>query len=75
MHVLHAYLEVWIPDLSFLSSNAGCYCFSYHPLATKLCCCNLSGSALAHDMYDVDGGVNVLGQVQGSCSSLVLHIW
>ena len=71
---LHANLEVWIPDLSLLGSNAGRYCFPYYPLAAKLCCCNLSCSTLAHDMHNIDGRIYVLGQVQGSCSPLVLHI-
>ncbi len=70
---LCACLEIWIPNLALLSGDARCNCFPYHPLAAKLCCCYLRSSALAHDMHDVDGGVDILGQVHGSGGPLILH--
>ena len=67
------YLKIRIPDLSFHSCNAGCYGLPYHPLTPQLCSCNLPGSSLAHDVYNVDWSVDVLSQVQGSGCSLVLR--
>ena len=68
-----ANLKVGVPNLALLGCNARGNRLSYHPLASQLCVCNKAGSALAHDVHDVDGRVDVLSQVQCPCCALILQ--